>query len=201
MTVKTAAPAAEGAPLWPRGAPFGLPSLLQALMPFPLPAPMDVNETREDFTITMDVPGVAPEDLTVNAWRRIVTVRGARGGAPAFERSFKLPANADEAAAAAELGGGVLTLTFPKKLIGVAAAAAERLIPVAHRGGATPAAAAAAEPAAAARDAPAAAAAVAPKAAAAKPAAPAGADLARAVRRGEVAVKREADAVTFSFRR
>ncbi|GBF95932.1 hypothetical protein Rsub_08055 [Raphidocelis subcapitata] len=138
---------AASAGLWPRGAPFGLPTLFQALAPFPLPAPMNVTETRGAYIVSMDLPGVTPGDVSVNVWRRMVTVRGRRAaaaggaaGADAFERQFRLPANADEEAISAELENGVLTVTAPKKLVGVAAAVAERLIPVSARGAAAAAA-------------------------------------------------------------
>lgn len=166
--------------------------LFKALMPFPLPAPMHVAEAKDGFEITLDAPGFAPENISVNVWRRTVTVRGRNGGAAgdeAFERQFALPANADEDAVAASLVDGTLTLTIPKKLVGVAAVVASRMVPVSS------AAVGAASPTALK--------AVAATKVSPRPADPkaALAELAAAVKAGDVKVSIGDESVTFSFKK
>jgi len=107
-----------------------------------------------------------------------------RAGAD-FARCFKLPANAGAGAVEAALEGGVVTVTIPKKPIGVAAAVVERLRAADADGVAAvevPVSRKAVEEAAA------------PKAAAPV-------SMAAAVRKGEVAVKTKGDSVTFSFKK
>jgi hypothetical protein len=155
-----------------------------------------VAEGKHAFEITVDAPGFSADNITVNVWRRTVTVRGRNGGGAgddAFERQFALPANADEEAIEAALDNGVLTLTIPKKLVGVAAVVASRMVPVSSsaRGSGSPTALKAlpAEK-------------VAPAPAAAPSPAAARAEFAAAVRKGDVKVQAGADeSVTFSFKK
>lgn len=196
-------------------APFGLPSLFKAL--FPQPLAMTVDESKESYEITTDLPeGTMANDITINVSRGLVTIattaRNGTGAAP-FVRSFKLPANADSDCMEASFKDKTLIVTFPKKLIGVAAVVAERVraarapdavsIPVASAAApaAAPAPAAAAARAAAARKAvPVTTAdAKAAKQQASASARAAAAELARAVKAGEVTIKATADEVTFKF--
>lgn len=82
------------------------------------------------YTIAMEVPGVAEEDIHLSVDQGVVTVKGEKRSSReekgetwyfserqfgSFSRSFRLPPDADEAAVKAELKNGVLTVTLPKK--------------------------------------------------------------------------------------
>jgi HSP20 family protein len=92
---------------------------------------LDVAENERVYTVKLEVPGVAKEDVKVSIEGRQVTVQaqtqhseekkeGERvvyreRSASSYARSFTLPAEVDQADAAAKLEHGVLTLTLPKR--------------------------------------------------------------------------------------
>jgi HSP20 family protein len=92
---------------------------------------LDVAETERDYTLTLDVPGVAKEDVKIAIEGKRVSVEaqarkdeqkkeGERvvyreRSVASFSRSVTLPAEVDEAASSARLDNGVLTLTLVKK--------------------------------------------------------------------------------------
>lgn len=88
--------------------------------------PVDVVETDEAFVLTLDVPGVAEDALSVEMDRGRLTVSGSRETtedgrshvaerrAGAFERAFKLPSAVDDGHIDALLENGVLTIRVPK---------------------------------------------------------------------------------------
>lgn len=78
----------------------------------------------------MELPGVAEEDIHLSVEGGVVTVKGEKKTEReekgdtwyfserqygSFARSFRLPADADEAAVNADLKDGVLTITVPRK--------------------------------------------------------------------------------------
>jgi len=82
------------------------------------------------YRIAVELPGVAEGDIQVTADDGVVTVRGEKKSSReesgedwyfserqfgSFSRSFRLPADADEAAVKAELKDGVLTVVVPQK--------------------------------------------------------------------------------------
>lgn len=89
-------------------------------------------EAREDatgFTVTLDVPGVAPETLEVLAEEGVLLVKGARaertldegertlfreGGRGTFARRFRLPKTADLQQVTASYAHGVLSVRIAK---------------------------------------------------------------------------------------
>jgi HSP20 family protein len=93
---------------------------------------MDIAESDSAYTVTLDVPGTAREQLKVsiegkrvaieaeatpetrqeNGVRAIYRERGTRR----YARVFELPAEVDEATSQAKLDNGVLTLTLNKKV-------------------------------------------------------------------------------------
>jgi HSP20 family protein len=105
---------------------------------------LDVAESDTNYTVTLDLPGVAREDVKVAVEGRVVTVNaqasqpaapGAAAdaansdvkkdtdrvlyrerSAPRFARRFSLPLEVDQAEAGAKLEHGVLTLTLPKRV-------------------------------------------------------------------------------------
>jgi HSP20 family protein len=92
---------------------------------------LDVAETAREYTVKLDMPGVAKEDVKVSIEGRQVTVQaqsqrsdekkeGERivyreRSVSSYARSFTLPVEVDQAEASARLDQGVLTLTLPKR--------------------------------------------------------------------------------------
>ena len=85
----------------------------------------DVQELTDRAEITVDVPGVKPEQISVSAEHRTLTVRVEREGRPPFVRQYTIGTKYDIAQVQAKLELGVLTLTLPK-----AAEAQVRTVPV-----------------------------------------------------------------------
>jgi HSP20 family protein len=95
-----------------------------------LPA-IDVRETEPAYTVQVDLPGVAKEDVKVTIEGKRVSIEATarteaategerllvrERSATAFARSLSLPVEIDEAASQARLDNGVLHLTLAKKL-------------------------------------------------------------------------------------
>lgn len=91
--------------------------------------PIDLYETPEAYVLKGSLPGVKPEDLSIDATSEILVIKGEykedvevkdetylrkerRSGA--FHRSFELPLSIDPAKIEATFKDGVLTLTLPK---------------------------------------------------------------------------------------
>lgn len=94
-------------------------------------APASEASSGEDaYRIAMELPGVAEDDIHLSVEGGVVTVKGEKKTEReekgdtwyfserqygSFARSFRLPADADEAAVKADLKDGVLTVTVPRK--------------------------------------------------------------------------------------
>jgi HSP20 family protein len=92
---------------------------------------LDVAESERAYTVKLDMPGVAKEDVKVSIEGKQVTVQaeGQRNderkegdrivyrerAVTRYVRSFSLPLEVDQAEAGAKLEHGVLTLTLPKR--------------------------------------------------------------------------------------
>jgi len=90
--------------------------------------PTDIYETKDALTVVMEMPGVEREDVTVKLENGVLNVEGRidhskyRDMQPVyteynvghFARSFSLSERIDQGEIAAELTGGVLTLTMKK---------------------------------------------------------------------------------------
>lgn len=96
----------------------------------------EASEANGSYRISMELPGVAEEDIHLTVEGGVATVRGEKRTSRqekgetwyfserqfgSFSRSFRLPADADEAGVKAALKDGVLTVTVPKKEPAVAA--------------------------------------------------------------------------------
>lgn len=87
----------------------------------------DIRELPEQFVITLDVPGVAPDVLDIKMEKSILSVAGTRQAtvqegcqrqerpSGEFLRRFNLPEVADIAHISANVRHGVLTITIPRK--------------------------------------------------------------------------------------
>jgi len=91
---------------------------------------VDVRESNDAYTFEIDVPGLAKEDIEIQAEGNVLTVKGERkpGQEPAeatrlrserrqgrFERSFEIQDGFDTDKIGANLKDGVLRLTLPKR--------------------------------------------------------------------------------------
>ena len=95
--------------------------------------PVDLYETANEFVLTAELPGLARQDIEIQADEFRVLIRGARPAAPnadlpceqyhrverghgRFSRAFMLPEAIDIERVSADLQDGLLTLTMPKAL-------------------------------------------------------------------------------------
>ena len=89
----------------------------------------DVREDNEHLTITLDLPGVKPEDVKLSLENNVLTIHGERRQEAeqkeerwhryersygSFERSFTLPSTVDPERVEATTDHGVLTIRIPK---------------------------------------------------------------------------------------
>jgi len=74
----------------------------------------DVQELADNAVITIDVPGVKPEQISVSAEHRTLTVKVEREGRQPSVRQYTIGTKYDLAQVQAKLELGVLTLTLPK---------------------------------------------------------------------------------------
>ncbi len=91
--------------------------------------PVNVFADRDGYFVKLEVPGVAPENVTIEGQGRTLTISGKRGdtppaegsfhrrerGAGQFSRSLQLPADVDLSRAEASCKHGILTVRVPKK--------------------------------------------------------------------------------------
>lgn len=87
---------------------------------------VDIHESREDFLLFADLPGVKQENLTVRLDQGELSFEGRRHAAPRgellagreeellFRRTFTLPGGIDADKIEARLSAGVLQLRIPK---------------------------------------------------------------------------------------
>jgi HSP20 family protein len=78
-------------------------------------AAVDIFESKNDVWLVADLPGVAKQDLHLEAKDGEIAFRGTPKGADVdYARAFRLPPGVDVEAISAELKDGVLTLRLPK---------------------------------------------------------------------------------------
>jgi HSP20 family protein len=90
---------------------------------------VNVFGDKDGYTIHLEVPGVVPDDLSIESQGRTLTITGKRTLASLgegsfhrherdqgdFSRSLQLPADLDVARADAKCKNGVLTIRVPKR--------------------------------------------------------------------------------------
>lgn len=81
-----------------------------------------VAQDDKAWTLSLDVPGLAREDLTVSIEGAVVRVDSKADAKREFKAAYELPTDIDQAASTAKLEHGVLTLTLAK-LVPVSTAA------------------------------------------------------------------------------
>jgi HSP20 family protein len=90
---------------------------------------LDVREAEDRFEVTMDLPGLEPDDVTITFEDRILTIKGQREHSSedegetyhrversygSFAQSVRMPVAANGEQAEASFDKGVLTVTVPK---------------------------------------------------------------------------------------
>ncbi|HVE54072.1 MAG TPA: Hsp20 family protein [Ramlibacter sp.] len=74
-----------------------------------------VEQNEEAWTVSLDVPGVAREQLTIDVDGAVVRVQTVADAARQYKAAYELPAEIDAEATSARLENGVLTLSLAKK--------------------------------------------------------------------------------------
>ena len=84
---------------------------------FAAPAYRALKVTQDDkaWTVTLDLPGVAREQLVVDIEGAVVRLSTQEGAARPFKAAYELPEEIDAEASSAKLENGVLTLVLGKK--------------------------------------------------------------------------------------
>jgi HSP20 family molecular chaperone IbpA len=88
----------------------------------------DIIETDQGVTLTLEMPGVAPDEVDITLEKRVLTIRGkvaptqpeklelahAEYGEGDFERAFTMSEDFDPDKIEASMRNGVLTVTLPR---------------------------------------------------------------------------------------
>ena len=90
---------------------------------------VDIHETEESFELSVELPGVRKEDVSLEVKDSILSIRGERRSEKEvaeksvhrierrygeFTRAFKVPSNVDASRVKAAYKDGVLQVTLPK---------------------------------------------------------------------------------------
>ena len=77
--------------------------------------PIDVFENAEELLVVVDLPGVAPEDVTLGFSDNVLTLNGSRnGGRQEFVRTLSIRTQVDAEKIHAESKNGTLYVHLPK---------------------------------------------------------------------------------------
>jgi HSP20 family molecular chaperone IbpA len=76
----------------------------------------DVQQDDKAWTVTLDVPGIAREDLSINIEGSIVRIETRAEAKRQLKAAYELPQEIDVDATSAKLENGVLTLVLAKKV-------------------------------------------------------------------------------------
>ncbi|HSW17781.1 MAG TPA: Hsp20/alpha crystallin family protein, partial [Ramlibacter sp.] len=80
----------------------------------PSVAGANAKEDEKAWTVTLDVPGIAREDLSINVEGAVVRIETRKEAARQYKAAYELPQEIDVDATNAKLENGVLTLTLVK---------------------------------------------------------------------------------------
>ena len=100
----------------PRAADLALQRFLQGTLGAAAPVQQQVQVKRDDqaTTLSIDVPGLAREQLKLSIEGSLVKLESVEGAARQVKRAWELDHEIDAAASKARLEHGVLTLTLTK---------------------------------------------------------------------------------------
>ena len=100
----------------PRAADLALQRFLQETLGAASPVQRQVQVSRDDqfTTLTLDVPGLAREQLKLSLEGSVAKLESVEGAARQVKRAWELDHEIDVSASKAQLENGVLTLTLAK---------------------------------------------------------------------------------------
>jgi len=75
----------------------------------------DVQQDDKAWTVSLDLPGVAREDLNITVEGTVVKIETRKEASRQFKAAYELPQEIDVEATSAKLENGVLTLALAKK--------------------------------------------------------------------------------------
>ena len=75
---------------------------------------LNIEQDDKSWTVTLDVPGLSREDLTVGIEGAVVRIEAKQEAKRRFKAAYELPQEIDAAASEAKLENGVLTLKLGK---------------------------------------------------------------------------------------
>jgi HSP20 family protein len=78
-------------------------------------AGFQLQQDEKSWTVTLDAPGVAREDLSISIEGAIVRIETKAQAKRHYKAAYELPQEIDVEATTARLENGVLTLTLAKK--------------------------------------------------------------------------------------
>lgn len=81
----------------------------------PLARGLQLQEDDKAWTVTLDVPGIAREDLSINVEGQVVRIETRAEAQRQYKAAYELPQEIDVDATSAKLENGVLTLSLAKK--------------------------------------------------------------------------------------
>ncbi len=76
----------------------------------------NVEDLEKAYTLQLDVPGLAREQLDISVEGDVVRVSSKEGAARQVKAAWRFPLEIDTATSTAKLENGVLTLTLGKKI-------------------------------------------------------------------------------------
>jgi HSP20 family protein len=76
----------------------------------------DVTQDDKAWTVTLDLPGIAREELSINIEGAIVRIETKAEAKRQFKAAYELPQDIDADNTSAKLENGVLTLTLVKQV-------------------------------------------------------------------------------------
>ncbi len=91
---------------------------------------LDMVENADDYTVTVDLPGVNEKDVDLSVAENVLTIKGEKKGQTedgdgncfrkeswegSFQRTVSLPQSVDADNVKAHMKDGVLTITLPKR--------------------------------------------------------------------------------------
>ncbi|GAC1531836.1 MAG: Hsp20/alpha crystallin family protein [Ramlibacter sp.] len=74
-----------------------------------------LEQDDKAWTVTLDVPGIAREDLSIHIDGPVVRIETKAHASRQYRAAYELPQDIDAEATSARLENGVLTLTLAKK--------------------------------------------------------------------------------------
>ena len=80
------------------------------------PSNFQVEQDDKAWTVTLDLPGIPREDLSINIEGTVVRIDTKAEAKRQFKAAYELPQDIDADASGAKLEHGVLTLTLAKKV-------------------------------------------------------------------------------------